>query len=266
VKTFIPRWRANFLTGLAIVLPAVISLAVVRWLFGTVANITDLLLLFLPVEWTHQSEGMGPLKWQWSLIALILAMVSIALIGQLARYYIGKKVIRAVDRLMLRVPLLNKIYGTIKQVNEAFSSSNKSSFQQVVLVDFPQPGQKAMGFITGEQPLDLSVTPSEKTVSVFVPTTPNPTGGFLLLLPESAVTRLDISVADGIKFIVSLGSIAPEIAAAGGIRLSSQAAATAQVPAGFVILSAEAQVRDAAVENGRTLPPLSASPQVPPIP
>jgi uncharacterized membrane protein len=212
----LPRWRANFLTGLAIVLPAVISLAVVKWLFGTIANITDLLLIFLPADWTHSQDGLGPMRWYWSLTALALTLILIALIGLLARYYIGKRIIHGVDRLMLRVPLLNKIYGTIKQVNEAFSSSNKSSFKQVVLVDFPQPGQKAMGFITADQPGDLALNPAQRTVSVFVPTTPNPTGGFLLLLPESQVTKLDMSVADGIKFIISLGAITPDLAESAG--------------------------------------------------
>jgi uncharacterized membrane protein len=210
MSRFIPGWRASFLTGLAIVLPTVITLAVVRWLFGTIANITDLLLIFLPTRWTHQQDGLGPMQWYWSVIALILAALLTAFIGQLARYYIGKRMIRAIDLLMLRVPLLNKIYGTIKQVNEAFSSTNKSSFKQVVLVDFPQPGQKAMGFVTADQSLDLSLDPHQRILSVFVPTTPNPTGGFLLLIPENQVTKLDMSVADGIKFIISLGSITPD--------------------------------------------------------
>jgi uncharacterized membrane protein len=212
---FIPRWRANFLTGLAIVLPAVLSVAVVIWMFGTIATITDSLLIFLPVRWTHQNDGLGPMKWYWSVLAFTIAMILVALIGQLARYYFGKKAIRAIDRLMLQVPLLNKIYGTIKQVNDAFSAKNKSSFKQVVRVDFPHPGQKAVGFITNVQLQDVVPNMGERLVSVFVPTTPVPTGGFLLLLPESKVIKLNLSVADGIKFIISLGAISPDALPAG---------------------------------------------------
>jgi uncharacterized membrane protein len=208
---FLPRWRANFLTGLAIVLPAVLSVAVVIWMFGTVATITDSLLIFLPAQWTHQHDGLGPMKWYWSVLAFTLAMVLVALIGQLARYYFGKKAIQSIDRLMLQVPLLNKIYATIKQVNDAFSAKNKSSFKQVVLVDFPHPGQKAVGFITNVQLQDVVPETSERLVAVFVPTTPVPTGGFLLLLPESKVIKLNLSVADGIKFIISLGAISPDV-------------------------------------------------------
>src|SRR6266516_4869236 len=182
------RWRANFFTGLAIVLPAVISIAVVIWLFGTVANITDTLQIFLPKKLTHRDQGAGPMHWYWSLWALVMAVMLIGLIGGLARHYFVKKLIELVDLGLLRVPLLNKIYSTIKQVNEAFTS-NKSSFKQVVLVEFPQPGHRAVGFVTGEQDEVFHQGP-ESTISVFIPTTPNPTSGFLILVPASDVKKL----------------------------------------------------------------------------
>jgi uncharacterized membrane protein len=112
------------------------------------------------------------------------------------------------DRTLLRVPLLNKIYMTIKQVNEAFTS-NKSAFKQVVLIEFPQPGHRAVGFVTGEQD-EAFHQGGPRTISVFIPTTPNPTSGFLILVPEDEVKKLNISVAEGIKFIVSLGALPPE--------------------------------------------------------
>jgi uncharacterized membrane protein len=202
------RWRANFYTGLAIVLPAVISVAIVKWLFGTVSNITDPLLFFLPAHWTHQPEG--PMYWWWSLFALALAIAIISVIGRMARNYLGRKLIQAVDLTLLRVPVLNKIYGALKQVNEAFTSSNKTSFKQVVLVEFAGPGIYSLGFVTGAQPPEVRAKLNDTLVSVFIPTTPNPTGGFVMLIPEAQLTRLDMSVADGIKFILSLGSVAPE--------------------------------------------------------
>ena len=204
------RWRANFVTGLAIVLPAVISIAVVVWLFGTVANITDTLLIFMPKEWTHKDNGAGPMHWYWSLCALLLAVLLIGLVGGLARYYFGKKLIELVDLALLRVPLLNKIYSAIKQVNEAFSPSNKSSFKQVVLVEFPRSGSYSVGFLTGEDHKEVQQKTREHVLSVFVPTTPNPTSGFLVLVPEKEIIKLDMSVAEGIKFIISLGAIAPD--------------------------------------------------------
>src|SRR2546421_12583989 len=98
-------WRANFFTGLAIVLPAVISIALLVWLFGTVANITDTLLIFLPRRLTHHDQGVGPLYWYWSLVALALAIFSIGIVGLLARNYFGKRIIEWVDLALLRIPL-----------------------------------------------------------------------------------------------------------------------------------------------------------------
>lgn len=204
------QWRANFVTGLAVVLPAVLSVAVLVWLFGVVSHVTDTLLIFLPDSWTHKDRGAGPLYWHWRLVALVLTVVLVSLVGRLTRYYIGKKAIAVMDSVLLRVPLLNKIYGTIKQVNEAFSTNKKSSFRQVVLVEFPRAGQYSVGFITGEQTQEVQAKTREKVVSVFIPTTPNPTSGFLILVPEASLTKLQMSVADGIKFIISLGSLAPE--------------------------------------------------------
>ncbi|MCL4180287.1 MAG: DUF502 domain-containing protein [Verrucomicrobia bacterium] len=208
----IVRWRINFFAGLAVVLPVVVSLAIVVWLFATVSGITDTLLwlFFLPREWTHQNQGLGPVHWYWSLVALLVAVLFISLLGRFARHYVGKKLIQLVDIIMLRVPLLNKIYGTIKQVNEAFSSNKRSSFKQVVLVEFPRPGQYSVGFVTGEQNQEVQAKTKEHVVSVFIPTTPNPTTGFLILVPQHALTMLEMSVAEGIKFIISLGSVAPE--------------------------------------------------------
>ncbi len=209
-KSLFARWQANFWAGLAIVLPGVISLAVLAWLFGTVANITDTLLIFLPRSLTHQDNGAGRMYWYWSVVALALAVCLITIVGVLARNYFGKRMIQWVDTTMLRVPLLNKVYSATKQVNEAFSSSNKNAFRTVVLVEFPRPGVHSIGFITSEQNPEAQAKLQEKVVCVFVPTTPNPTGGFLLLVPEDKVTKLEMSVADGIKYVVSLGSILPE--------------------------------------------------------
>lgn len=213
-KDLFARWRSNFLTGLAIVLPAVVSVGVIFWLFFTVSSITDTLLIFIPKKYTHAGSingpGTGAMYWYWSLVALILALVLTTVVGLLTRNYLGKKMIEWVDTSILRVPLLNKIYGATKQVNEAFTSGNKTSFKTVVMIEFPRSGMFSVGFLTSEVHEELLQKCKEKVVCVFIPTTPNPTSGFLVLVPEQQVTRLDMSVADGIKFIVSLGSISPE--------------------------------------------------------
>jgi uncharacterized membrane protein len=205
---YLKRWRANFFAGLAIVLPVVITVAVVVWIFDNVSNVTDTLLFFVPKSWIrpHFSGGAwGEIHWYWSWIALIWALFLVCLVGRYGRNYFGRKAIEWIDTAIMRVPLMNKIYGTIKQVNQSFTS-NKSSFKQAVLVAFPCEGSRAVGFVTGEQ----AGLGGEKLVSVFIPTTPNPTSGFLILLPESDIIKLDMSVADAIKFIISLGAISPD--------------------------------------------------------
>ena len=212
-KTLFTRWRSSFLTGLAVSLPALISIAAFAWLFSTVTGFTDVLLFFLPFfadnKDIYQNGHSGAMFWYWSVLAFVLAVVLITLVGVLTRYYIGKKIIDWTDRLMMQIPLLNKFYGAIKQVNDAFSGS-KHSFKTVVLVEFPGPGNYSVGFITNEEQGDLQRKAGKNLISVFIPTTPNPTSGFLVLFPEEKITRLDMSVPDGIKYIVSLGSIAPE--------------------------------------------------------
>jgi len=213
-KSIFARWRASFFTGLAVALPALLTLAAVKWLFGTISSFTDTLLFFLPYvldpKAVYENGQSGPMFWHWSLLALGLAVVLISIVGVLARYYIGKRLIEWLDLAMMNIPLLNKFYGAIKQVNEAFSG-NKNSFKTVALVEFPREGMYSIGFITNEQRGEVQQKTKEKVIAVFIPTTPNPTSGFLVLVPEEKVTKLDMTVADGIKYIVSLGSIAPEL-------------------------------------------------------
>ena len=148
--------------------------------------------------------------WYWSLLALLVAVGIVTAIGLLTRYYIGKRMIAWADTVMLRVPVLNKIYGTIKQVDEAFKSGKKSSFKTVVLVEYPREGIYSVGFITSEQADEVERKPARNACCVFIPTTPIPTGGFLILVPEEKVIKLDMSVADGFKYIISLGALSQE--------------------------------------------------------
>ncbi len=205
-KSLFARWRASFLTGLVVILPGLVTLAVVKWFFGTISSLTDLLLFFLPKTTTHADGGTGPIHWYWSLLALLVSALLVTVIGLLARHYIGKRLIDLADNIMLRVPVLNKIYGTIKQVDAAFTG-NKNSFKTVVLIEYPRSGIYSVGFITNEQEDPVCTEMSHKTVSVYIPTTPIPTSGFLVLVPVQQITKLDMSVADGFKYIISLGAI-----------------------------------------------------------
>lgn len=219
MKKILAFWKANFLTGLTVILPTVVTVAIVVWLFGWVVRITDTLLLFVPKGLTHESNGAGQVHFLWSLMALALAILAISVIGSFARHYFGKMLIGMADRVLLRVPILSNIYRAVKQINDAFTSSKSASFKSVVLVEFPRVGLYSIGLITGTQngllsacmiPLNGEVHAKiqKPMVSVFIPSPPL-TSGAIVLVAETDVIKLDMSVADGIKFIMSLGSVAP---------------------------------------------------------
>jgi uncharacterized membrane protein len=213
-KSIFARWRASFFTGLLIVLPGIVTFAVVKWIFGTVSSFTDTLLWFLPYfigpQAVYKNGVDGAIFWYWSLLAIVLAVILISAVGVLARYYFGKRMIQFADNLMLRVPVLNKIYGTIKQIDQAFTSGKKSSFKTVVMVEYPREGIYSIGFLTSERADEIELRTQRKCVCVFVPTTPIPTGGFLIVVPEEKVIKLEMSVADGLKYVVSFGALATE--------------------------------------------------------
>jgi uncharacterized membrane protein len=229
-KTAFSRWQANFWAGLAIVLPVVVSVSLVVWLFENVANVTDTLLIFVPRKLTHREDGLGPMYGYWSLAALGVAIILISVVGFLARNYFDKRLVEWIDSAMRRVPLVNKIYSATKQVNDAFTSNNKKAFRTVVLVEFPRVGVYTLGFVTSEQPQAIRGNEGENLVCVFVPTTPNPTGGYLLLIPEEKIRKLEMSVGDGIKYVISLGSISPETGAIPDVLRNVRASVTTGSP------------------------------------
>ena len=206
------RWRKNFFAGLAIVLPGVVSIWIIVVAFFYATRITDTLLIFIPKSITHEGDGAGDLYWYWRVVALLVAIILTCIAGWLGRNYFGKRMFEGIDSFLIRVPLFNKIYGTTKQVNEAFGSGSKTAFKTVVMIEYPRAGVFSVGFQTTELHKHCEGGLRENVVCVFIPTTPNPTSGFLVLVPQAEVVKLDMSVADGFKFIVSLGAINPESA------------------------------------------------------
>jgi uncharacterized membrane protein len=193
--------------GLAIVLPIGISVGVFLWLFGTVARFTDTLLFFVPKEMTRAASG--NVHWWWSCVAFAWAAALLGIVGRLARYYVGQKFIRTAERVLLAIPILNTIYGAVKQINEAFASDKASAFEQVVMIEFPRKGAWSVGFLTGDNHPEARERIGKKLNSIFVPTTPNPTSGFLCMVGDDEIVKLEMSVADGVKYIMSLGAVAP---------------------------------------------------------
>lgn len=188
LKNFIKK---NFLTGLLVLVPVGVTIYVLQGLLGWIDNILgDLPGYVIGLRF----PGLG-------IITLILFIL---LVGTISSNYFGNRIVRSWDELMQKVPLVRGVYSTVKQVMETFSV--KHNFHGVALVEYPRKGCYSIGFVTGDVAGE-SVGLSGKYQTVFVPTTPNPTAGFLLVLPEAEVGHLDMSVEEGMKFIISLGLV-----------------------------------------------------------
>ena len=183
--------RKYFITGLLVLLPVWATYYVLSALLGVIDGILgDLPAQFLGLRF----PGLG-------IITLILFVL---LVGGLFANYVGSRIVKVSDELLHKVPLVRGVYFTVKQVMETFSM--KHQFHGVALVEYPRKGCYSVGFMTGEVQGDrMGLT--GRFVTVFVPTTPNPTAGFLLILPEDEATKINMTVEEGMKFIISLGLV-----------------------------------------------------------
>jgi uncharacterized membrane protein len=188
--------RNYFLTGLVVLLPAVISIFVLWRLF---TGLDRILGRFVELWLGYRIPGVG-------LIALILIIIAI---GAIASNIIGRRMIRIGEGIVSRIPIIRWIYRTTKQLFSTLLAERSTSFRKVVMVNYPYKGMYSMAFQTSETagPVEDAVG-GKRLVTLFLPTTPNPTSGFFLLVPEDDVIPLDISVNEGLKYIISAGALA----------------------------------------------------------
>ena len=193
------------IVGLILVTPIVVTIFVVNFLFRLT---TAWVLKFVPPAVVKEHSA---LLFQTS--ALVLVLVVVFFIGLLTRNIIGQKLYRLGDMVLARIPFINKIYLTVRQISEALVDQSQTMFKEVVLVEYPRKGLHTVGFITASVPREVvSLIPEHAAgeyVSVFVATVPNPTSGFFILVPRSEVRVLPISVADGMKMVISAGAVYP---------------------------------------------------------
>ena len=193
--------RKYFITGLLILVPFVMTLWVLYFFIGTL----DQTLLLLPERWRPVSligfyiPGLG----------VILTLLIIFLTGLLTQNFIGNYVVKAWESLLRRIPIVNSLYSSIKQISDTLFSSSGNAFRQAVLVQYPREGSWTIGFLTGVPGGDVKNHLPGDYVSLYVPTTPNPTSGFFLMMPRQDVIELDMSVDIALKYIVSMGVVTP---------------------------------------------------------
>ncbi len=214
-RGFFAGLRASFLTGLVIVAPAVLTI----WLITTVVEFVDARVMplipggfldrVLPQSLSNLDLPSIPG------VGLIIALLFTLLVGWLAKGYIGRSLIDWGEDLVARMPVVRSIYNALKQIAETVFAQSSTSFNRACLVEYPRPGLWAVAFVSTDTKGEISqkigaATGEDKLISVFLPTTPNPTSGFLLFVRERDVTMLDMSIEDAAKLIISAGLVAPD--------------------------------------------------------
>ena len=193
--------KRYFITGLLIWVP----LAITAWVLSLIASVADQSLRLLPESvrphylFGYDIPGAG----------IVLTLLIILTTGLLAANFIGQRLVGWWERLLARIPVVNSIYHSVKQVSDTLFSSSGNAFRKALLIQYPHAGSWTIAFLTGTPGGDVVNHLSGDYVSVYVPTTPNPTSGFFLMLPRSDVVELDMNVDEALKYIISMGVVAP---------------------------------------------------------
>ena len=195
--------KKYFITGLLVLVPVVITF----WVLSSLIQTMDQSLLLLPEQWRPQQ------LFGFSMVGLgaILTVVTIFVTGVIATNIFGQQLILLWEAMLSRVPVVKSIYTSVKQVSDTIFSDSGNAFRKALLIEFPRKGSWTIAFLTGEPGGDVSNHLQGDYVSVFVPTTPNPTGGYFLMIEKKEVMELDMSVDQALKYIISMGTVVPEI-------------------------------------------------------
>jgi len=198
----IVRLRRYVVAGLLVWVPVGATILV----FTLLLDLMDKLLVFIP-------EAYQPEQWLGYRIpglGAILALIVLITTGVLAANLLGRRLVHLYERMLGKIPLVRSVYGAVKHFAEVVFSDSGSSFKKVLLIEYPREGLYSLAFQTSENPAEVQSRTGELIVTVFLPTTPNPTSGFMLFVPRSHMTELDMSVEEALKMIISLGVVVPE--------------------------------------------------------
>ncbi|MFQ5708395.1 MAG: DUF502 domain-containing protein [bacterium] len=197
--------RAYFFTGLLVLVPLVLTGYIIWNLFLAIDGILREFVYSFIFENFKISFFERPIP-GLGFITLILIIV---LTGILARNYFGRKIVNLGDKFVQRIPLINRVYNAIKQISFAFFSEKREVFKKAILFEYPRKGIYSIGFYTQDTRGPVQEALKEDVVSVFLPTTPNPTSGFLLFVPKADIIDLDLRIEDALKLVISAGAVVP---------------------------------------------------------
>ncbi len=205
--------RRYLMAGLLVWIPLGVTIIVVKMLIG----LLDRTLVVLPMQYRPEQlfgvsiPGLG----------VIVAVVVVLFTGMIVANLFGRKLVAIWESLLSRIPLVSSVYSAVKQIAETMFSSSGQSFRKVLLVEYPRKGMWTLAFQTGTEVGEAQCKTGREVINIYVPTTPNPTSGFFIMVPKEDVVELEMSVDEGLRMIISMGSVVPNPATDGCSRHSS---------------------------------------------
>jgi uncharacterized membrane protein len=200
----IARLRRYFLTGIVVAAPVLLT-AYIAW--ATITWIDGLVTPLIPRQYLPETY----LPFKIPGIGLVVVLIAFTLVGWITAGLAGRTLVRLGEGIVARMPVIRGVYSALKQVFETLFTQSSNSFRQVVLIEFPRRGSWSLGFVTGVTAGEVGrrLSDGRELINVFIPTTPNPTSGFLMFVPREELHFLDMSVEDGLKMLVSVGLVTP---------------------------------------------------------
>jgi uncharacterized membrane protein len=195
--------RDAFISGALLLAPLVVTI----WAFYKIVSLIGgtfrpLFFFYVPDQYPHLDVALD-------IVTTVIVLILVTILGYVSRDVFGRFFVRVAERFVLSIPGVGAVYISVKQIVDTFGSQNRNKFSKVVLVEFPRKGCWALGFLTNREQAEPQRKLGTELWTVFIPTTPNPTGGYVLFLPPSEVVELDMSIGEGMKMIISGGAFVP---------------------------------------------------------
>jgi uncharacterized membrane protein len=199
------RIRNVFITGLLITLPIALTYFILQFLFKNLDALSPVFTKVLIDFGAPIPEG-----YRIPALGLVITLLIVLIVGWFTTNFFGKRMIQLGEKIVGKIPFVRRIYKGSKQVVQSIAHADTRAFRKVVLIEFPRRGMLAIGFVTGEARGEVQEKTKKDVLNVFVPTMPNPTSGFLVFAPQEELTEIDMTIEDGVKYVVSGGIVTKE--------------------------------------------------------
>ncbi|MCX7821426.1 MAG: DUF502 domain-containing protein [Brevinematales bacterium] len=203
MKTFMKNLRKSFIEGLIFIIPISIMLWIIYYVFKLFYGMFHFAIYFIPLE----IRQLPYIKITVTIIAFLIVLLLIIIIGFLVNSFFGRLIRSLFDKIFSIVPIFKTFYDSLKQLSSMIFKEKKAEFSSVVLIEFPKPGSYSVGFITSKVDKKIISEDGKEYISVFIPTSPNPTTGFTIITEKDKVKKINISVEEALKFVVFVGSL-----------------------------------------------------------